>query len=199
MKKRIFYLGVGSCLLIAGGCAYNREAPEALAFPASTQYKMHAAEHWGRLASKNAEKILGRLNDRKKTIYIERASPGMAKFSNIYSDMLTECLSDNGGLVVTDPAYAEMIVNHEVQMHFAKNEHRHNAVTGAWEEIPIRTSENDVMYGSTPLTEVIVTTRLQEGRLILMSETDAFYMNPRDSEYYSDQPVAGRHFMVVGQ
>ncbi len=50
-------------------------------------------------------------------------------------------------------------------------------------------------------TELIITTRVLEGNLVMMSDTDVFYYRPEDTELYLDQIAMrrGQVFQVVDQ
>ena len=54
-------------------------------------------------------------------------------------------------------------------------------------------------YAKPEPTEVIITTRVIEGILVLHSDTDIFYYNPGDTDHYLDQVALrkGATFKVV--
>ena len=212
-----------SAIVALAGCAGKKQAPVAVTYDTTEQHKMQAAHHWDVLAEYEVENILQQVKDKNKPIYVVPPAAGASDFDRAYHDMLQEHLVRKCAVVVTKPVFGGVKVSYTTQIL------RHNdrgytapptgtytalgagavavgAAAAAWEPaalavVPVLIGA-DIFAGSyakkSP-TEVIITTTVTEGNLILMADTDVFYFNPGDSSHYLNQASLnpGQVFQVV--
>jgi hypothetical protein len=184
---------------------------------------MQAAHHWDVLAEYEANRILAAVRDKSKPIYIDPPTAVDSAFANAYAPMLQSQLVKQGAVVVTEPvsssvrlSYFTQVLEHKDRGYVAPAPGTYTAVgagvvavaaaADAWEPpalavLPVLLAA-DVLsggYAKAEPTEVIITTRIIEGVLVLYSDTDIFYYNPGDTDHYLDQLTLrkGMHFKVV--
>lgn len=186
--KRLPALLICSAVIGLSGCS-TCQVPSAVAFSPSEQRKIEAAGHWGVLAEYQAERIIEGINNKAKPVHIERAGPQPGAFSNAYHNMLREHLVSNGQVVVTEPIVGGVIASYEAQVL------RH----GDCKFIPA--GSRGFTHTGNGVVEVIITTKVVEGNLVLVSDSETFYFNPGDKNHYLDQIALrrGQVFEVVDQ
>lgn len=210
---------------LAGCTAGTVQAPIPVTYPLTDQHKMQAAHHWEVLAEYEAGGILEAVKDKSKPIYVEQPGGGASDFAHAYHVLLQEYLVKMGAIVVTEPmvggvrvSYFTQVLLHKDRGYAAPAPGTYTALgagvvavaaaANSWEPaalaaLPVALAA-DVTSGGFATrgpTEVIITTRVLEGTLVLMSDTDIFYYNAGDSDHYLDKVAlpAGRVFRVVGQ
>jgi hypothetical protein len=215
---------LGAGVIALAGCAPGTsQTPVPITYPRTEQHKMQAAHHWDVLAAFEAEQILGGIRDRTKPIYIEAPAVEDSDFKRAYHYMLGEHLVRMGGLLVTKPLvgavrveYIVQVLNHKDRGYVAPAPGTYTALGGSaflvgqavqhwahpeWVAMPLLFGADLFSGGWAKVepTEVIITTRVQEGSLVLMSDTDVFYYNPGDTNHYVDNLASGngRVFPVV--
>jgi hypothetical protein len=170
------------------GCAYNAsQAPIPIAHEKAWQRKMQAAHHWSLLAEYQAGLILKAINNLSKPIYIDMLLDNESNpFERAYHDMLQSHLVKKGGLVVTEPAQDNVLVSYSTQV--IEHQDRPYVVLnpGVLAAPPVQpVLENPFWrYYRIDPTEVIITTKVVEGMLILHSSSDIFYYNQGDTNHY---------------
>lgn len=215
---------LGAGIVALTGCAPGTaQAPVSITYPRTEQHKMQAAHHWEVLAEYQAGCIVYGVRDRRKTIYIEPPAPSDSNFKHAFHLMLGEHVIRRGGLLVTQPQAGGVQVNYTVQTlthkdrgYVAPAPGTYTALGGGallagmaiqnWSHpelvaLPFLVGA-DVFSGGwakVEPTEVIITTRMVEGNLVLMSDTNVFYYNPGDTDHYVDNLALqqGRVFQVV--
>jgi hypothetical protein len=183
MKRLVAYFLSMGVVGLAGCASGPFEAPEPVTYIKVEQAKMHAAMHWDALAEHEANKILDGINDKLKPIYVKSPQPGESPFKHGYHNMVMSHLADQGAVVVTKPMLGGVTVEYDVQVvvHQAK-----------------RRAVETKMFVQPG--EVIITTQVLEGHLVLVSDTETFYFEHIDSGHYKDKIIAlemGRGFPVV--
>lgn len=186
--KRLPALLICSAVIGLSGCS-TCQVPSAVTFSPSEQRKIEAAGHWGVLAEYQAERIIKGINDTAKPVYVERAGPSPGAFSSAYQNMLREYLVSNGQVVVTEPIAGGVIASYEAQV----LRHADCQFIPAGNSGYTRTKNGAL--------EVIITTKVVEGNLVLVSDSETFYFNPGDKNHYLDQIALrrGQVFEVVDQ
>jgi hypothetical protein len=186
--KRLLALLLCSAVVTLSGCS-TCQAPSAISFCPSEQRKIVAAGHWDVLAEYQARRIIESVNDKAKPVYIETPVSGRGAFLTAYPKMLREHLVRGGQVVVTQPTSGGAIASYGSQViHHSDCSH-------------IPTGSGGLTHFKNGVVEVIITTKVLEGNLVLMSDTESFYFNPGDKDHYLDQ-IALRHgplFEVVDQ
>jgi len=184
---------------------------------------MQAAHHWDVLAEYEAGRILAAVKDRSKPIYIDSPTAMDSAFVHAYAPMLQSQLVNKKAVVVTEPvsdgvrvSYFTQVLEHKDRGYVAPAPGTYTALgagvvavvaaADAWEPpalaaLPVLLAA-DVLsggYAKVEPTEVIITTRVIEGLLLLHSDTDIFYYNPGDTDHYLDQLALrkGMTFKVV--
>ncbi len=222
--KRFSVVLLCSVVAVLAGCAAGKsQVPVAITYDTTKQHKMQAAHHWDVLAEYETENILQRVKDNSKPIYVEPPAPGASAFDRAYHDMLQEHLVRKCALVVTEPTFGAIHVSYTTQI-LSHNDRGYlapapgtytalgagaavvgvtaaNAQPAIWAAVPLLVGM-DIFSGGwakAEPTEVIITTVLTEGNLILMTDTDVFYYNPGDSSQYLSQMALnrGQVFQVV--
>ena len=190
--KSLLLLGASIAFLAA--CSTSRfQAPKVSTYPPAWQHRMEAAEHWDILAKDEAAKILTAVKDHTKPIYVEPTTGGDSAFSRAYHEMLLEHLVDGGGLLVTQPMTGGVRVSWSTQVVTYLNQDARPPRPGSC----VITPGNDLPCDN----EVIITTRVTEGDLVVRSDTQQFYFKPEDRSHYLSQiALSGvRTFKVVGR
>lgn len=220
----VLFLG-SSVVLLAGCAAGTSQAPVAITYPRTEQQKMQAAHHWDVLAEYEAGRILTALKDASNPIYIDVPTALDSAFAYGYAAMLQSHLVSKGAVVVTEPvsgsvriSYFTQVLEHKDRGYVAPAPGTYTALgagvvavaaaadtwePGALAALPVLLAA-DVLsggYAKVEPTEVIITTRMIEGMLVLYSDTDIFYFNPGDTDHYLDQATLrkGMTFKVVDQ
>jgi hypothetical protein len=178
--------------IAVAGCASNMtQAPAVAVYPESEQKVMEAAHHWDLLAEYEASRILDAIKDKSKPIYIDAPETRASAFRRDYPHMLRKHLTANGAVVITEPVFGGVTVEYFVEI--VRHKDRGDL---AYE--PAGTS-HFTWYDKVTPSEVVVTTRVLEGNLVLMSDSHAFYYNPGDTHHYVDDLafLRGRPFPVV--
>jgi len=205
------------------GCAGKIQAPWAETYDTTSQHKMQAAHHWEVLAEYEVENILQQVKDKSKPIYVVPPGPGASDFALAYHDMLQEHLVRKCAVVVTKPVfggvkveYTTQILRHNDRGYVAPKPGTYTALGAGAAVVGVTAANaNPAVWAVAPLavgmdifsggfavaspTEVIITTVVTEGNLILMADTDVFYFNPGDSSHYLNQAALnpGQVFEVV--
>ena len=190
--KSLLLLGAFVALLSA--CSTSRfQAPKVSTYPPAWQHRLEAAEHWDVLAREEADRILKAVKDHTKPIYVEPAGGGDSAFSLAYHEMLLEHLVDGGGILVTQPMTGGVRVSWSTQVLTYLNQDGRPPRPGSC----VVTPGNDLPCDN----EVIITTRVTEGHLVVASDTQQFYFKPEDRGHYLSQLAldGSRTFKVVGQ
>jgi len=187
MKRLSAFLLCSSVVGLAGCAVAPSHAPSPAAYPSAEQHKMQAAHHWDVLAEKQAAKILEAIKDKSRPVYVERPGEGASPFEMAYYHQLREHLVEKGGLAVEKPMVGGVKVDFLVQVVVHKDRDLVTPSSG--------------LYIAVDPTEVLITTRVLEGNLVTMTDTDAFYYNPGDTGHYLNKMTAnsGRTFLVVGE
>jgi hypothetical protein len=210
---------------LAGCASGTSQAPVPITYPRTVQHKMQAAHHWEVLAEYEASRILDAVPEKSKPIFVEAPAPGGSAFEMAYHNMLQEYLVKGDGTVVNKPMFGGVTVGYLAQTlrhtdrgYVAPAPGTYTAlgagavVVGAaaaeWEPavlaaLPVLLAADLTSggYASVSPTEVIITTRVLEGNLVVMSDTDVFYYNPGDGDHYLSQAALrrGQVFQVVDQ
>jgi len=181
--------------IVTTGCvSYNAsQAPIPIAHPRALQRKMQAAHHWSLLAEYQAGLIIRAINDPSKPIYIDATlDADSSHFSKAYRDMLQSQLVKKGGLVVTEPTQGAVLISYSAQV----IEHQDRPYIVLEPGILAAPPAQPVLdapfwrYHSVDPTEVIITTKVVEGMLVLHSSSDIFYYNQGDTNHYGPYPLA---------
>jgi len=212
-----------SAVAALAGCAGKIQAPAATNYNLTEQHKMQAAHHWDVLAEYEVENILQQVKDTSKPIYVEPPAPGASDFARAYHNMLQEHLVRKCAVVVTKPvfggvkvSYTTQILHHNDRGYVAPAPGTYTALGAGAAVVGVTAANaNPAIWAAAPLvigmdifsggfatatpTEVIITTVVTEGNLILMADTDVFYFNPGDSSHYLNQAALnpGQVFQVV--
>ena len=190
--KSLLLLGASVALLSA--CSTSRfQAPKVSTYPPAWQHRLEAAAHWDILAKEEAEKILAAVKDHTRPIYVESAGDGDSAFSLAYHEMLLEHLGDGGAILVTQPTTDAVRVSWTAQVLTYLNQDGRSPRPGSC----VITPGNDLPCDN----EVIITTRVIEGDLVVASDTQQFYFKSEDRSHYLSQLALNgtRAFKVVGQ
>lgn len=212
-----------SAIAALAGCAGKSQAPVATTYDRTDQHKMQAAHHWDVLAEYEVENILQQVKDKSKPIYVEPPGPGSSDFARAYHDMLQEHLVRKCAVVVTQPVFGGVKVSYKTQV-LTHNDRGYvapalgtytalgagaavvgvtaaNAQPAVWAAAPLLVGLDIFSggYAKAEPTEVIISTVVTEGNLILMADTDVFYFNPGDTSHYLTQAALnrGQVFQVV--
>lgn len=224
--KRLSALLLCAGTIVLAGCATNTsQAPNAITFPRTEQQKMQAAHHWEVLAEHQANRILDVLKDKSKPIFVKDLEVGASLFAQAYHAMLQSHLTEKDGVVVTKPVFGGVTVSYMTQiLHHKDRAYKappqgtytalgagavivgatiHNAHPSALAAVPIILAADALSggYAAMDPTEVIITTQVHEGNLVLFSGTDIFYFNSGDAGHYLDKLAMrkGQVFQVVDQ
>ncbi len=224
--NRLLALSLCSGVIALAGCAAGTsQAPVPITYPRTEQHKMQAAHHWDVLAEYEATRIMDAVKDKSKPLYVADPGNGGSAFDMAYHNMLQEHLVANGAVVVTKPMFGGATVSYYVQV-LMHNDRGYvapapgtytalgagavvvGAAANSWQPaalaaLPVLVA-GDVLsggYADVGPTEAIITTRVLEGNLVLMSDTDVFYYNAGDTDHYLDQVALnpGQVFQVVDQ
>jgi len=193
--KRIPTILLSAGVLLAAGCATDiNQAPAIAEHPKSEQKVMEAAHHWDLLAQYEAARILDAVKDKSKPLYVVVQEGQVSPFKRDYHHFLRKHLVGEGGTVVTKPLSGAANIEYFVEVVRHKDR-------GKWAPEP---SDGNPWPGHDIVrpTEVVITTRVLEGNLVLMSDSHAFYHNPGDVDHYVDDAVVllkGPTFPVVDQ
>lgn len=209
-------------LLTACGSNNNLPYPRATMFPGTEQQKLQSANHWEVLAQYEAEQILssfGAAEPGTRPLFLDTPSENPAPFEQAYHSMLTSALVSAGANVMLSPEDALLNIHYDVQVleHDSRERlptrpgtytaffaaaaglgdtqywtHQHVAL------IPVAVAvdlwNNFRKDTKAEVTEVIITTRVQDSRQITHADSRVYYFNPEDIAHYRDQ---GRTFNVV--
>lgn len=180
-------------LIMLYGCAIPSQAPIPIAHPKAWQRKTQAAHHWSLLAEYQAGLILKAINDISKPIYIEIPSdPERSPFAQAYHDMLLSHLVKKGGVVVTEQVQGGVVTSYSAQVVQHKDRPYvvfEPGVLAAPPQHPVLEMPSWNYY-RVDSTEVIITTKVIEGMLVLHSSSDIFYYNEGDTSHYGPFPLA---------
>jgi hypothetical protein len=208
MNRLPVFLLCSSIAALSGCAYYPTQAPAVGTYPEAEQKVMEAAHHWDLLAEYQAGRILAAVKDKSKPIYIEVPAEPASRFREEYRHMLSQHLVDNGGVVITEPVFGGVKVEYFVEVLQHKNRVPWTTYSTdpnyvVWyDEVsyaPPSAYQYRSWYNRPSFSEVVVTTRVREGNLVLMSDTHAFYYNPGDTAHYTENMALlyGRAFQVV--
>ncbi len=225
MNRLLSLILIAGVVVLAGCASGTSQAPVPITYPRTEQHKMQAAHHWDVLAEYEASQIYAALKDKAKPVHVVPPEHHASSFEKAYHNMLVEHLVKQGGVVVAKPIfggvqvkyYAQVLV-HRDRGYVAPAPGTYTAlgagavVVGAaaaeWTPaavaaLPVLVAADVVSGGYAKIgpTEVIITTRVLEGNLVLMSDTDVYYYNAGDTDHYLDQIAMrrGQVFQVVDQ
>jgi hypothetical protein len=209
-------------VLAACGSNNNLPYPRATMFPGTEQQKLQSASHWEVLAQYESEQILSGFGEAEagtRPLFLNSPSENPAPFERAYHSLLTSALVGAGADVMLSPEDALMNIHYDVQV--IEHDSREGlparpgtytaffvAVAGLgdtqyWTHqhlalIPVAMTvdlwNNFRKDTKAEVTEVIITTRVQDSRQITHSDSRVYYFNPEDIAHYRDQ---GRTFNVV--
>ena len=206
--NRLFASFLCSGAVALAGCATDTTSlpPAPTSFPRTPQPIMQAAHHWDVLADYEAARILESVKDKSKPLYVADAGKDASSFETAYHQMLHKNLVAKGAVVVTKPMFGGAVVSYSVQVLGHQDRDYVAPTPGATYTIlddqSVHVDAGDVLsgdYSNAGPTEVIITTEVVEGHLVLMSDTDIFYFNAGDTNHYLDQAARGMVFQVVDQ
>ena len=202
------------------GCAHERlPYPKAVVGPGLEQLKLQSAAHWNLLASNETEQIFQVLPN-YSTFYVSANPDTGIPFLDAYHEMLISHLVKGGAEVVLNADDALYQVEYEIQTvkHRRKEQQRLQPGTATafvavgelldeashWGQrelvlIPVAVGVDlwNAFWPNTSeeTTEVIINTRLHDGRRIVAADSRVYYFNARDLHNYSQ----GRSFPVIGK
>lgn len=219
MKK----IAITSLVFLVAGCAH--EVPMGVAFQKPEQLKLNSASHWEVMAHNEAGRIVKALkNSAGLPVFIKlpaKASP----FAAAYHHLLVSNLVAQGVTVVTQPASnsAELSYNVDVIKHptnyteqmgfmtpLAQGVYHlattslaqgvHDITSSAIElaKSPFYAAIDQVKPNLATPTEVLITTQVTVGNLVLSSNSSAYYIeNANLSQYSYREPDRGPHQFTV--
>lgn len=171
MAKTIFRSGtiMGAAALALTACAEPKPPtetaiPVAVAYPASSQQKMQAVQHWGVLAHEIARQVAPSLKDAGAQMYVPVHQP-RSPFYDGFRGMLIEALVNQGVVVAAAPAGA-LVLNYDVQVV------NHNAE---------RTGFAGPSSDPPTSAEAIVSAEVVSGSKIWFKTNRTYYINPEDA------------------
>lgn len=176
------------------GCAYNAsQAPIPIAHEKAWQRKMQAAHHWSLLAEYQAGLILKAVNDLSKPLYVNvPVDTDNSPFMQAYHNILQSHLVKKGATVVTEPVQELVLISYSAQV--IEHQDRPYVVLepGILAAPPVKPVLETPFwrYYNVDSTEVIITTKVVEGLLVLHSSSDIFYYNKGDTSHYGPYPLA---------
>lgn len=210
-------------VLAACGSNNNLPYPRATMFAGSEQQKIQSASHWDVLARYESEQILDSFGDASaeaRPLFLNAPDENTSPFATAYHDLLISSLVGSGASVMLSPEDALLTVNYDVQVVEHANRERLPARPGTytalvavaagladsrhWGDqglvlVPIAMAadlwNNFRKDTDAAVTEVIITTRIQDTRQITHSDSRIYYFNPDDIAHYRDR---GKTFSVVG-
>lgn len=214
-----------AALSVLAACGSNNYLPypRATMFAGSEQQKLQSASHWDVLARYESEQILSSFGDataEARPLFLNSPDENASPFVTAYHDLLISSLVSNGADVMLSPEDALLTVNYDVQVVEHLNRERLPARPGTytalvavaaglaesrkWGDealvlVPIALAadlwNNFRKDTDAAVTEVIITTRIQDNRQITHSDSRIYYFSPEDMAHYRDQ---GKTFSVVG-
>lgn len=201
--------------LLLSGCTHIGSSnkyqpyPQAQLPERATQGKIQAAQHWDALARNEAQLISKTLSS--GAILAFGGDISSSSFAKAYRKMLTQHLLENGMRISDEVSTAQYVIDYETQIiqHRDRDTLRPPAgsISGvgasAWliahaaqnwgdpglVAIPFAIAGD--MYlannrdAATPNTEVLMTTNLRSGSMVVQSSTRIYYFNPGDGALYS--------------
>lgn len=213
-----------AALSVLAACGSNNlPYPRATMFAGSEQQKLQSANHWDVLARYETEQILSSFGDaaaEARPLYLSAPDENASPFATAYHDLLISSLVGSGADVMLSPEDALLTVNYDVQIVEHANREKlprrpgtYTALVAVaagladsshWGEqglvlVPIAMAtdlwNNFRKDTKAAVTEVIITTRIQDTRQITHSDSRIYYFSPEDIAHYRDQ---GKTFSVVG-
>jgi len=222
MKIVSILLAVFSLLL--AGCSSKYSAyPLAIKPEYSEQQKIQAAAHWNAIANNEAGLMLKKLASQSALVYVDGNSGGNSVFANAYAELLTSALVQSGTTVLLNSNRVTHTVYYDIQVVHHHNGRGPLPVkpgfltalaatvflidsTENWSHpslvaVPLLAASEYALYKSkfdyTPVTEVIITTKLKNGNSLISSNSSIYYFNAKDSGHYKDDSQE-EAFKVVG-
>ncbi len=213
-----------AALSVFAACGSNNNLPypRATMFSGSEQQKMQAANHWEILAQSESAQILssfGGAEAGSRPLYLTAPGENASPFETAYHNLLISSLVSSGASVMLSPEDALLTVDYEVQVLEHDNREKLPARPGTytalvalaagladsrhWGDqdlvlIPVAMAadlwNNFRKDTRAEVTEVIITTHVQDARQITHADSHIYYFNPEDIAHYRDQ---GRTFNVV--
>ncbi|MFB9888077.1 hypothetical protein [Balneatrix alpica] len=195
--------------------------PAAATYPYTTQQKMQTAHHWELLASDMATRLVDALPDKSLSLYV--SAPGQTTFNQAFQRLLTEQLLRQGALVALEPAAGVAEVKYDVLLikHQGIDRPRpapgnltalgaglvvaRNAIKNGWTHgyaaLPLAGLAADWAVGrstSAEDREVLITTSMNYGNRLLMSDSNLYYINAGGEDHYTAQALnPGKLIQVV--
>ena len=160
-----FRLDIPNGLLVARLSDTYRLIPRASFFETQDQQIFAAMQHWDTLAGMEVTRMLQDLKGDQRPIWIKSQAPDASAFGDAYTHLLTKYLVQNGKQVVTDPSLIDDAL--EIQHQISVVEHRNSE------------------------KEVLITTRVLDGVVVVFSNSNIFYVTANDSGNYVGIPQVG--------
>jgi hypothetical protein len=216
--SRILIVGL---IGLSAGCAnHYLPYPRAVAGPGLEQQKLTSAGHWNVLARNESQQLINAVQT-NPALFVQATNGQSSPFEQAFRDMLVSSLVTAGAQVYLKPEDALLQVEYDIQTVVHRRPDRQRPrpglATGAvaaaavikdavdsWGQpelvlIPIAIGVDlwhSFWPGSTEeITEVVINTRLHDGRRLLRADSRVYYFDAGDMYNYRDQ---GRSFPVVG-
>lgn len=219
MKK----IAISSLLLLLAACAH--EIPSGVAFKKPEQLKLNSASHWEILAHNEAALIMKALkNSATQPLFIKEPAHSFP-FAQTYQHLLTSNLVAQGATVITKPEFNSATVTYTVDVikHAAHyKEHLslmtplahgvyfltstvlgrgvEDVTTTAIETVkaPFYAAIDQVKPNLASLAEVVITTQIVMGNLIVSSDSRVYYVARENLPQYTfNAPEQPPHKFVV--
>lgn len=220
--KSCTYLFIAFTLFLTGCQSQYTAYPLAVKPEYGEQQKVQAAAHWKTIAYNEAALMLKKLASQPGSVYIDGSSGGDSAFANAYSELLTSALVQNGTAVQLSSSSATHTLYYDIQA----VRHRGRGLppikpgvltalatavflidsSDNWGDqnllvVPLVAAAEYLLYKNkftnTPVTEVIITTKLKRGDSLVSSNSSIYYFNVKDSSHYKDSSQ-NKTFKVVG-
>ncbi|KOR31390.1 hypothetical protein TI04_01015 [Achromatium sp. WMS2] len=202
--NRYFTLLLSTSLILAGCAMGQVDVPEPIGYNHVWQRKMQAAYHWNALAEYQAGLIMDAIKDPSRPIFIDSQTEINTPFAQAYHGMLQTNLVRRGALIVTEMVPNGVMVKYTAQVVDHKDRGKilfdNGMLPGQKTEIvrPLPPWS----YRSVDHTEVIITTQVLQGALVMHSSSDVFYYNAGDTDHYFrpyHKPFVGTnvHFRIT--
>lgn len=191
--------------------------PRATTGPYIEQMKLQSASHWDLLARHEASLIVASLPD-FAMLHVRNTGDNSTPFNEVYHQLLTSSLVRDGANVLLAESSAAYQVEYSVQTVTHHRRERQRLIPGTatafwlasevlenahkWKRpelvlLPVAVGVdlwNLLPFARGEATEVVITTRVHDGRRIVVSDSRVYYFNAADIQHY----LEGRVFPVVG-
>lgn len=219
MKKTV----ISCLLLVLVGCAH--EVPMGTAFKKPEQLKLNSASHWEILAHNEAELIMKTLKNSSTLPLFIKEPNNSFPFAKTYQHLLTSNLVSRGATVVTQQEFNSAIVTYTVDVikHAAYYKENmslltplahgvyylaatvlgkgvHDVTTTGIEIVksPFYAAVDQVKPNLSTPVEVVITTQIVMGNLVLSSDSRVYYVEQGNLPQYTYRaPDAAPHQFTV--